>query len=192
MDPFVLFYLLAFLLTAVLIGGMIYLAYWVPKRFGKRKLGVYLAVLVTLTFMVPIFSFVFEDYLFWKSDVQSYLQEHGIYLEDDFDIQSNRISGIRDYYHRFELKISENDKTRIKRKILDSPHFSDSIPELFDIRLDKPRHSKIPQNFVVTYENKWYYIYDFYKPNQPGYAPTWDKISVSKTENILIFERILD
>jgi hypothetical protein len=192
MDSFIGFWLLVILLTLLIVGGLIFLAYWIPKKYGKRKLGIGLAIIVALIFATPILSFVLEDYLFFKSDVIESLNEHGIKLNDDFDLESNEMTGIRDFYHRFELEISENDKSKLIDWILKSENYQESVSEMFDIRADKPRYSKTKKKFVVTYQDKWNYVYEYYRPNKQGHTPTWDRISISKKENELTYERILD
>lgn len=192
MDSFLAFWLLIILLTIIFVGGTIFLAYWIPKKYGKRKLGIGLTILVTLIFATPILSFVFEDFLFFKSDVKEILNEHGIELNDDFNLKSNEMTGISDFYHRFELEISENDKRKLTEWILKSEGYKDSLPEMFDIRSDKPRYSDSKQEFIMTYQNKWNYVYEYYKTNKQGYTPTQDRISISKEKNKLTFERILE
>jgi hypothetical protein len=191
-GSFIGFWILALLLALLIVSGFVFLAYWIPKRFGKRKLGIVLSIIVTLIFLAPILSFVFEDYLFFKSDVIERLKEHNLTLQDSFDLESNKISGIRDYYQRFEIQISNSDKDRLIKKFTESPFYRDSIPEEFDFIIDKPRYSNMDEEFIVTYQDDNNYIYEYYKPNKQGYAPTWDKISISKDENQLIYERVLD
>lgn len=192
MNSFIGFWLLIILLTILIVGGLIFLACWIPKKYGKRKLGIGLALFVALIFATPVLSLVLEDYLFFKSDVTESLDEHGIKLNDNFDLESNKMTGIGDFYHRFKLKISEQDKSRLTEWILESENYNDSVPEMFDIRSDKPRYSNTKQEFKVTYQDKWNYVYEYYKPNKQGYTPTWDRISISKKSNELTYERILD
>ena len=192
MDSFIGFWLLIILTTVLIVGGIIFLGYWIPKKYGKRKLGIGIAIFITLILAIPILSFVIEDYWFFKSDVIEKLGEHKIVLENDFDIESNKITGIGDYYHRFELEITENDKNKVIEKIMKSVNYRENIPEMFDIRTNKQRYSNTEKIFIVTYQDKWNYIYEFYKPNEKGYLPIWDRISVSKKENELTYERILD
>ncbi|WP_340104189.1 hypothetical protein [Rhodohalobacter sp. 8-1] len=192
MESFLGFWSFIIFLTIIIIGVPIFLAYWIPKRYGNRKLGVGLAIVVALIFATPILSFVLEDYLFFKSDAAESLKEHGIILQDDFYLESNKMTGIGDFYHRFVLEISKNDKNRLSGNILNSVNYKDSISDTFDIRSGKPRYSDTTQDFIVTYQDKWSYVYEYYELNKKGKTPTWDRISISKKENELIYERILD
>ena len=192
MDSFVIFWGSAILLTISIVVGLIYFVYWLPKRFGKRKLGLWLAGILTVGLITFILATVFEDKLFFKSDAKECLGEHKIELKDDFKIISNESGGFMDYFHKFELSISLEDKERIKTQILTSYNYQDSVQEMFDIRQGKPRYRDRDTIFTANYQDEWNYIYDFYKPNKKGYTPIWDRISISKTENKLIYERILD
>mgnify|MGYP007046356763 CR=1 FL=1 len=63
---------------------------------------------------------------------------------------------------------------------------------MFDIRSNKTKYSDTKKEFKITYQDEWSYVYEYYRPNKQGYTPTWDKISISKKENELTYERILD
>jgi hypothetical protein len=186
------FWLLIIILTLLIVSGLIFIAYWIPKKYGKRKLGIGLAIFIALIFATPIMSFIFEDFLFFKSDATESLNEHGVILKDDFNLKSNKITGIGDFYHRFELRVSESDKNKLKEWIINSENYNDSIPEMFNIKSNKPRYSDIKKEYKVTYQDEQSYVYEYYRPNKQGYTPTWDKISISKKENELTYERILD
>jgi hypothetical protein len=192
MDSFIVFWGLLILLALSVIVGLIYLAYWLPKRLGKRKLGIWLSGALTMGVSVLILASVFEDHLFLKSDVTERLNEHNIELKDDFNLKSNEMGGFMDYSHRFVLTISPEDKERLKTKILSADNYKDNAEEMFDLRQGKPRYSDSDTSFTANYQDNWNYIYEYYKPNKQGYKPTWDRISISKTENTLTYQRILD
>src|SRR5690606_15934652 len=144
----------------------------------------------TVAVFAFVLSFVFEDQLFFKSDAKKLLTKHNIELEDNFKISSNKITGISDYFHRFELKISENDKERLKEKIINANNYQQYVDELYDLRQNKPRYTDKEQNeeFTANYQTEKKYIYEYYKPNERGYKPTFDRISILKEENKLIYE----
>ena len=64
MDSFLIFWILIILLTIRLTIGLIYLGYWIPKRFGKRKLGKWVVGILSIAVLSLILSVVFEDELF--------------------------------------------------------------------------------------------------------------------------------
>lgn len=192
MDSFVIFWGLSILLFISIIVGLIYLAYWLPKRLGKRKLGLWLSGILTVGLLTLIVATVFEDQFFFKSDAIEKLKEHNVELIDDFKILSNESGGFMDYFHQFRLTISPADKERLIDQIKTADNYEDEVQDMFDLRSGKIRYSDKDTSFTANYQDEWNYIYEYYKPNKQGYTPTWDRISISKTENRLNYERVLD
>lgn len=56
---------------------------------------------------------IFEDHFFFKNSARKELKEMNLVLNDDFEILKNESGGFTDYYHIFELKISQNDLNRL-------------------------------------------------------------------------------
>lgn len=191
MDSFMIFWGFSILLFVSVLAGLVYLSYSIPKRMGKRKLGIWLSATFIAWIFTLIITTAFEDKLFFKSDVSQRLKEHGVVLGDDFQISSNKSGGFNDYFHQFVLTITPKDKERLIKQITKGENYS-GFQEMFDLREGKIRYSDKDTSFTANYENKWDYIFEYYKPNKSGYAPTWDKISISKTENELRFERVYD
>ncbi|SEL94216.1 hypothetical protein [Parapedobacter koreensis] len=189
---FLFFWGLVILLVIAIVVALIYASYWLPKRLGKRKLGRWLSGILTTGVVALFFATVFEDQLFFKTDAAERLGEHHIELKDDFKLVSNKSGGFLDYYHIFVLAISPEDKNRIINHIVAADNYQDNEVEMFDIRNGKPRYSEKGTSFTANYQDEWNYIYEFYQPNKRGYTPTWDRISISKAENTLVYERILD
>jgi hypothetical protein len=96
---------------------IIFLSYWIPKKMGYKKAGVMISITLTLVTVVGLLTIVLSDKLFFKSDVNEILGRHDIRLRDDFEIISNSSGGLMDYYHKFELSISQADKQEIIKKI---------------------------------------------------------------------------
>jgi hypothetical protein len=97
-----------------------------------------------------------------------------------------------DYFHQFKLTISPADKERLIDQIKSAYNYQDEIQDMFDLRSGKIRHSDKDTSFTANYQEESNYIYEYYKPNKQGYTPTWVRISISKTENKLTYERVLD
>jgi hypothetical protein len=192
MDSFVIFWGLSILLFISIIVGLIYLAYRLPKRLGKRKLGLWLSGILTIVLLTLIMATVFEDQFFFKSDAKENLKEQNVELVDNFKIVSNESGGFMDYFHQFKLTISPADKERLIDQIKSAYNYQDEIQDMFDLRSGKIRHSDKDTSFTANYQEESNYIYEYYKPNKQGYTPTWVRISISKTENKLTYERVLD
>ena len=187
-----IFWGLSILLFISIIVGLIYLAYRLPKRLGKRKLGLWLSGILTIVLLTLIMATVFEDQFFFKSDAKENLKEQNVELVDNFKIVSNESGGFMDYFHQFKLTISPADKERLIDQIKSAYNYQDEIQDMFDLRSGKIRHSDKDTSFTANYQEESNYIYEYYKPNKQGYTPTWVRISISKTENKLTYERVLD
>jgi hypothetical protein len=187
-----IFWGISILLFISIIVGLIYLAYWLPKRLGKRKLGLWLSGILTIGLLTLIMETFFEDQFFFMSDAKEKLKEHKVELVDDFKIVSNESGGFRDYLHQFKLTISLTDKERLIDQIKSADNYQDEIQDLFDLRSGKIIYSDKDTSFTANYQEESNYIYEYYKPNKPGYTSTWVRISISKTENKLIYLREFD
>ncbi len=185
------FYILILIAILLLIIGIIYLSYWIPKRFGKKKLGIIISRILILVTVLSILAFVFDDSLFFKSDVKKYLSAQNVELKDEFKIKNNQSGGLRDYYHKFELEISDNDKVRIINEIETAYNYKQEINNRFHLpELAESRYEG--DTLFANYQTDWEYKKAIYYPNGKGYTPTYRVISISKEKNELTFEELLD
>ena len=187
------FYLLLFAIIGIPIILLGLLLYFIPKKLGKPKLGKYLVSNFGILILALSTYIIFEDYFFFKSDAEKFLSEQNFQLKNDFKIKKNEsFSAIGDYYHTFTLDISENDRNRIIQEIKNSENFkkeNDTTIQhfLFQTKENEYTGSKIIQN----YETQSAFIREYFQHSEKqGYAPTFRRISISKTENELIFEDI--
>ena len=157
---------------------------------GYPKIGVAIAGLLTSPILLITFLIVFEDELFFKSDAKEFLSYHEIELVEDFEIISNKVSGFNDIYHKFELRISQNDKKVLIKKITKAKNYQDTVNKHINIKEDKPRYSNEEIFYTLNYYKDGLYIYEYYKPNKQGIMRIWDKISISSKESKLIFEAL--
>lgn len=97
--------------------------FFILKKRGYLKTGIILSSILVVMVLIPVFSFVFESELYFKSDAEDDLKLLNINLKDDFEIISNIIVGVNDYYQTTYLKISNYDKNRIKEEILNAQDF---------------------------------------------------------------------
>jgi hypothetical protein len=182
--------ILFFVGLPILIG---FLLYFIPKRLGYPKTGKYLSITFGLVVIVFLLLNIFEDQLFTKSNAKQLLVEEGFYLKDDFKINENKsMWSIGDYYHKFVLKISEQDKRIIINEITHSANF-----KRIDLKTEDnlmyygfaDTQSNVMQ--VLNYEKKEFFVREYFKPaEKEGYAPEFRIISIDKKENILIFEDV--
>ena len=189
MDAYIFIGLLILVFVGLPIGlGLLF--YFVPKKLGYPKTAKYLTIVYGLLILTVVFFIVFEDKLFSKNDAKELVEEQNIKLTDNFELLNNESSSaIGDYYHTFTLQISERDRQDAILKIKSSKDFHTSIDVIdnHSYNFDRYTGPKVTWN----YENEYCYIREYFKPaGQKGYAPTFRRISISKTKNELIFEDI--
>ncbi len=190
MDAFFLFGTLILVFVGLPIGlGLLF--FFVPKKLGYPKTAKYLTIIFGLLVLTIVLWTVFEDQLFTKNNAKELVEEQQIRLADKFELEKNKsISAIGDYYHTFTLKISEHDKQDAILKIKSADNFkaeNGSILNLPYQQEDRYFGPKVIQN----YETKNAYVREYFQPSgRQGYAPTFRRISISKTDNELTFEDI--
>ena len=181
--------LLITLLALIFIGVpfiIIFLSYRIPKKFEKPKLGKWLSTTFALLYISCIIYFIFEDHFFFKYNARNLLSELKIELKDDFTIINNESGGFQDFYHIFNLKISEKDKIRLINEMKINENFN-SIP--VDFNTLNRYEGKIIYNYYQ--EGKLFKI-GYFKPNGENYTPTTRTITIDPISNELTFEEICD
>ncbi|WP_156875573.1 hypothetical protein [Lacinutrix venerupis] len=157
---------------------------------GYKKAGKIISGILIIGTIILSVSIYIDDYLFFKSDAIEHLSEQNIELKDDFEILENKSVGTVDYYHRFELSISESDKKRLVSEIKTSKFYQDSIKSYFHLPSTQDRY--VGNSVTLNYQTQMEYKSEFYEPNGKGYVPTFRIISIPKSENKIIFEEIVD
>jgi hypothetical protein len=178
----------------VLIGlpiGLIWLFNFIPKKLGYPKTGKYLAIIFGLFVLTIILWTAFEDQLFTKDNAKELVEEQQIILTDEFELTANKSnSAIGDYYHTFTLKLSDRDKQNAISKIISADNFkkdNSSVDQTLYLSDDRYFGPKVTQN----YETEKAFVREYFQPSgQKGYAPTFRRISISKSDNELTFEDI--
>lgn len=190
MDTFLLIGFYFFVFIGLPIGFTCFL-FFVPKKLGYPKTGRYLAMIFGIFVLILVLWTVFEDQLFSKSNAKELVEEQQILLVDKFELLENKsMSSIGDYYHTFKLKISARDKQNAIWKIKSAGNFKNdnsAIDQMLYLSNKRYFGSKLIQN----YETKSAFVREYFQPSgQEGYAPTFRRISISKSENELTFEDI--
>lgn len=176
------------ILVPIGIGILIYV---LIAKYSKKTYANYFAIVYSILLVFLSVQLIFEDELFSKNDALELVQELNIHLEDDFKIIDNEsFTAIGDYYHTFELEISQKDKMEAIKSIRNSRNFKANgmnvIDYVYSAEVDRFEGEKQIQN----YENKFGYIREYFKPNGKGFAPTFRRIIIDKKENKLTFEDI--
>lgn len=76
------------ILIAILIG-IVWLCFWIPKRFGYPKFGKYFSTLVGTLIAIFILTEFFEDELFSKNDAKELLPEQNIEFTSPVRLQGS-------------------------------------------------------------------------------------------------------
>ena len=191
MDAFLLIGLFILVFIGIPIGiGLLF--YLIPKKLGYPKTAKYLTISYGLIVLAIGLFIAFEDQLFTKNNAKELVEEQEFKLQDEFELLNNEsMFAIGDYYHTFTIKISDRDKQDAITKIKSSDNYktdNGSIETmLYQQAPDRYFGKKITQN----YETENTYVREYFEPSgRKGYAPTFRRISISKTNNELTFEDI--
>lgn len=184
-----IFVILIFLSILV---GMVYLVYWIPKKMGHPKWGVVISRSIALLIILGGLCIVFNDKFYSKSDAKTELKSLHIELHNDFEILLNESGGFRDYYHRFKLKISEEDRLRLINEIKSNKKYTNEIKEGYELYEMAFENRYSGDTLRINYQTKNMYKTELYYPNGLGYKPTYKIVSLSKVKNELTFEYISD
>ena len=181
-------YLTTFLMIIMFAFVVIFVSYWTLVNLKFKKAGKIVTIVFTALALLPFLSFALEDYFFFKSDASKFLKEDQITLTDNFKIKSNRITGLSDLYQKFELEISLQDKERITQQLKNSKHFQNIVND--DYSLLSEAGPGLTKKIYRDYENDEFVRRETYQKIRMGYVSDYDIITISKTKNILTFERI--
>lgn len=167
---------------------IIFISYWTLVNLNFKKAGKIVAIVFSILATLPFLSFALEDYFFFKSDAKKFLTENQITLTDDFKIKLNQITGISDVYQKFELEISLKDKERIIQQLKGSKYFQDTVKD--NHSLYSMAGSGLTNKIYLDFEKNEFVCRETYQKLKIGYVSDYDIITISKTKNILTFERI--
>jgi hypothetical protein len=126
------------------------------RYFKLKKAGMITASILTIGFITLCLSPWISDWTFNENDAQKILSEHGIELENKFELLSNESGGFTDYYHIFEIELSEPDYEKVKSIITKDKNY---IGKLENNWWDK--RPELRNLDTMNYENQYKYIRDY-------------------------------
>ncbi len=157
---------------------------------GYNKRAKYLTILFGSVILAIALFLIFEDQLFTGYEAKKLVEEQNIQLHDEYMLLDNSSSSAMggDYFHTFTLSISENDKNEAIKAIRSSKDFTTDLKSINGtLYLTKDRY--LGPTITQNYETENAYVREYFKPSgTEGYAPTFRRISISKSENKLTFE----
>lgn len=148
---FILFWGLVTFILVMLFIGIPYLIFFIFKKFGFRKTGKKVGFIIFLIFCCAAIYVSFEDYFFFKFSARKELKALDLELTDDFEILKNESGGFTDYYHIFELKISDKDTNRL----LANKDLSDNSVLIKYVEIESNVFKEVrinTDNNILTYE----------------------------------------
>jgi hypothetical protein len=184
----VLIYGLLFLLILLISAPIIYFIF---KRIGKPKLGILFAFLIVLFVALMLFTNNLDEISYSKTDARKDLQLANLFLNDDFEIIKNEVTGMPERFQKTELKISEHDKIRIINEIKNGKSFKklNESRALYIQTLNEnsPRNKIVFTNYFY---NNQYVRESYYR--EKDYVPILMEINLTEKSNILELNRIED
>jgi hypothetical protein len=190
MDTFLFPAFLLLVFVGIPIGCGL-LIYFVPKKLGYLKTAKYLTIVYGFFILLVGLYAVFEDQLFTKNDAKELVEEQDIKLIDEFKFLKNESYSFGDYYHTFILIISDRDKQNAISKIKNSDNFNADNISIETLLYQKAPDRYIGKKVTQNYETENSYVHEYFEPSgREGYAPTFRRISISKSKNELTFEDI--
>ena len=184
----VLIYGLIILLILLISAPIIYFIF---KRIGKPKLGMFFATLIILFVAILVFTNNIDEILYSKSDAKVDLKLANLVLYDDFEIIKNEVVGMPERFQKTEIKISERDKIRIINEIKSGKSFRKSennsvlFPQLW--YKGSPRNKVIFTNYFIDNQ---YIRESYYRQND--YVPILMQISLTANSKLLQLSRTED
>jgi hypothetical protein len=103
---------------------------FIYSKKKKSKIGLIISSLMLALVALALSANTLDELSISKKDIISDLKHIDIELKDDFEINSNNVTGMPDRIQETEIKISQKDKSRIITKIRNSPNFMNDPQEL--------------------------------------------------------------
>jgi len=173
-------FLVIFIWPFILVFQIIFLTYWTFRIINKPKTGKYLSSFLTLCFILLCMSPWISDWTFSKNDARELFAKHNIELKEDFKILKNESGGFMDYYHIFEIELSNKDYNRLKDEITKDKNYVGNLD--YDWYSKRPDLRKLD---TLNYENKYNYIRDYSENGKMEDGTFHFVFELSKSENKL-------
>jgi len=176
------------------IAGLIILicspiSYFILRKLGKKKLGIIIATILALIVIIPLLSSVFEGTLYNKTDAIDDLKLANLKLDDNFEIISNKVTGMPQRFQFTKIKLTKKDKNRIISEIINGKDFKKTNET--DLLYTEMWNEKSVRNKVV-YTN---YLFgteytreSYFREND--YVPIHTTVTLREDSDTLDLERI--
>jgi hypothetical protein len=165
------------------------ISYFILQKSGRKKSGIVVATILALIVIIPFLSIVLEGTFYSKTDVIADLKLANLKLDDNFEIISNKVTGIPERYQYTELKLAARDIDRIISEIKNGKNFR-RLTETRMLYNEMWNEKNIRNKVIFTdyllgdkYTRESYYRHD-------DYVPILMIVSLKANSDTLAFERI--
>ncbi len=177
--PLIYGLIILFIFLILGIGVFIY------SKKKKSKIGLIISSLLLLLVTLILFTNNIDELSISKKDIVSDLKHIDIELGDDFEIISNKVTGMPDRIQETEINISKKDKDKIINEIRNSPNFINDAKELANETQSLSTSDKIFNfEYPIFYSRETFIKIDNF--------PTRFFVSINKKNNTLLFQKIED
>ena len=160
--------------------SVIFIIYWTFRYFKLKKAGIITSTILTIGLITLCLSPWISDWTFNTNDAEKILNLHGIKLDDKIDLLSNRSGGFMDYYHIFEIKLSESDYNKVRNIIIkDKKYIGDLDYNWWEKR------PELRELDTLNYENEFNYVRDYSEHGKMEDGTFHFVFELSKSERIL-------
>jgi len=160
--------------------SIIFITYWTLKYFKLKKAGIILTSILTTVFITLCLSPWISDWTFNQTDAKKVLTQHGIELNENFDLISNESGGFTDYYHIFKIKLSKSDYENVKNIITQDKKYIGDLE--YNWWENRPELRELD---TLNYENQYNYVRDYSEEGKMEDGTFHFVIELSKSERTL-------
>ena len=143
----------------------------------------FLVSFILLLVAAPFAYNIIENLFPTKSNITHLLKEENIALFDEFEIVRYR-NELTTFHESFSIKISENDKNRIVKRLISSENYKENVDAMYDIRQENPRSIYDNQKYISSYKHDEVYGYQTFKRG------VWIIIDIPERGNSLYYNKI--
>jgi len=163
--------------------------FFILRKKGKQRLGLFISGFIIIFCFALIFMNKIDSFTHTKSDVKEDLKLAKIEVLNDFEILSNKVTGMPERYQETKLKISKEDTERIIKEIKNGENFKiSSTTQLLRNQMWNGLRNKIVS---TDYKFDDFFVREsYYRKND--YVPILTIVMVDKKNNTIMYERIED
>lgn len=167
------------------------LSYFILKKSGKKKMGVVVSAVLASIVIIPLLLIGLDGRFYNKTDAKEDLKLANLKLNDDFEIISNKVTGIPERFQYTKLKLSKKDRNRIISEIKKGVNFKKSSKTRI-LRNEMWDENAVRNNVVFTdyLWNNEFIRESYYR--QGDFVPILMIVSLRENSDTLRFERIED